>query len=319
MSAIIFLPGRPTTDPQIMQAKNSNTTYTTLDISCPQRGADGNKETVFYSCYFNSFLADRLIKAGVKKVNRSDYHWRAGAASLHSSEREKPGKPNSGPSVVVKDWQFAPMTYDDVNGANPGVPGGVPQNGYGQPGGAPVPNQQGGYPTPAQGGYPQASGAPAGNYAPTGAAPQNQNGYARGGQGRTNAPQGNVPQNGYRQPQNGYTPNPGSAPNYAQGNPNQQPSGGYAPGSGAAPGTQGGYPGDGFTQVTEQQAETASLCRLMLNTKNHIRNDPCRELHPETTPYRQFFFCVRTGSRRAPIIGSPGCGTASLGRKEEFT
>ena len=35
MSAIIFLPGRPTTDPQIMQAKNSNTTYTTLDISCP--------------------------------------------------------------------------------------------------------------------------------------------------------------------------------------------------------------------------------------------------------------------------------------------
>lgn len=92
MSAIIFLPGRPTTDPQIMQAKNSNTTYTTLDISCPQRGADGNKETVFYSCYFNSFLADRLMKAGVKKVNRSDYHWRAGAASLHSSEREKPGE-----------------------------------------------------------------------------------------------------------------------------------------------------------------------------------------------------------------------------------
>ena len=96
----------------------------------------------------------------------------------------------------------------------------------------------------------------AGNYAPAGAAPQNQNGYARGGQGRTNAPQRNVPQNGYRQSQNGYAPNPGSAPNYAQGNPNQQPSGGYAPGNGAAPGTQGGYPGDGFTQVTEQQAET---------------------------------------------------------------
>ena len=94
MSAIIFLPGRPTSDPQIMQAKNSNTTYTTLDISCPQRGADGNKETVFYSCYFNSFLADRLIKAGVKKstgliiIGELELH--AGAASLHSSEREKP-------------------------------------------------------------------------------------------------------------------------------------------------------------------------------------------------------------------------------------
>ncbi|OUN91877.1 hypothetical protein [Blautia sp. An46] len=256
MSAIIFLPGRPTSDPQIMQAKNSNTTYTTLDISCPQRGADGKKETVFYSCYFNSFLADRLIKAGVKKSTGLII---IGELELHPFIHQKgknQGKPNSGPSVVVKDWQFAPMTYDDANGANPGVPGGVPQNGYGQPGGAPVPNQQGGYPTPAQGGYPQASGAPAGNYAPTGAAPQNQNGYARGGQGRTTTPQGNVPQNGYRQPQNGYTPNPGNAPNYAQGNPNQQPSGGYAPASGAAPGTQGGYPGDGFTQVTEQQAET---------------------------------------------------------------
>ena len=196
MSAIIFLPGRPTTDPQIMQAKNSNTTYTTLDISCPQRGADGNKETVFYSCYFNSFLADRLMKAGVKKGTGLII---IGDLELHPFVHQKgknQGKANSGPSVVVKDWQFAPLTYDDVNGANPGVPGGVPQNGYGQPGGAPVPNQQGGYPTPAQGGYPQASGAPAGNYAPAGAAPQNQNGYARGGQGRTNVPQGNVPQNG---------------------------------------------------------------------------------------------------------------------------
>ena len=64
-----------------------------------------------------------------------------------------------------------------------------------------------------------------------------------------------LPQNGYRQPQNGYAPTPGSAPNYAQGNPNQQLSGGYAPGNGAAPGTQGSYPEDGFTQVTEQQAE----------------------------------------------------------------
>ena len=115
--------------------------------------------------------------------------------------------------------------------------------------------QQDVYPTPAQGGYRQRCGGRAGNYAPADGAPQNQKGYARGGQGRTNAPHGNVPQNGYRQPQNGYAPTPGSAPNYAQGNPNQQLSGGYAPGNGAAPGTQGSYPEDGFTQVTEQQAE----------------------------------------------------------------
>lgn len=133
MSAIIFLPGRPTTDPQIMQAKNSNTTYTTLDISCPQRGADGNKETVFYSCYFNSFLADRLMKAGVKKGTGLII---IGDLELHPFVHQKgknQGKANSGPSVVVKDWQFAPLTYDDENGTNPGVPGGVPQNGYGQP------------------------------------------------------------------------------------------------------------------------------------------------------------------------------------------
>ena len=84
MSAIIFLPGRPTTDPQIMQAKNSNTTYTTLDISCPQRGADGNKE--------------------------SDYHWRAGAASLHSSEREKPGETELRPQRGCQ--RLAVCTYD---------------------------------------------------------------------------------------------------------------------------------------------------------------------------------------------------------------
>ena len=146
------------------------------------------------------------------------------------------------------------MTYDDANGANPGVPGGVPQNGYGQPGGAPVPNQQ----ADTRHLHRRLSTGircPCRQLCTCSAAPQNQNGYAQGGQGRTNAPQGNVPQNGYRQPQNGYAPNPGSAPNYAQGNPNQQPSGGYAPGSGAAPGTQGGYPDDGFTQVTEQQAE----------------------------------------------------------------
>ena len=102
------------------------------------------------------FLLFQFISGGppdesrCKKRDRTDYHWRSGAASFVHQKGKNQGKANSGPSVVVKDWQFAPLTYDDVNGANPGVPGGVPQNGYGQPGGAPVPNQQGGYPTPAQ-------------------------------------------------------------------------------------------------------------------------------------------------------------------------
>ena len=65
MSAIIFLPGRPTTDPQIMQAKNSNTTYTTLDISCPQRGADGNKGDRIL------FLLFQFISGGPPDQSRS--------------------------------------------------------------------------------------------------------------------------------------------------------------------------------------------------------------------------------------------------------
>ena len=131
MSAIIILPGRPTSDPQIVQAKNGSTTYTTLDIACPQRGQDGKTETVFYSCYFNSFLADRLIKAGVKKGTGLIIQ---GDLELHPFIHQKgknQGHPNAGPSVNVKDWQFAPSTKTDDSGANPGGPGGMPQNGNG--------------------------------------------------------------------------------------------------------------------------------------------------------------------------------------------
>ena len=99
-----------------MQAKNSNTTYTTLDISCPQRGADGNKETVFYSCYFNSFLADRLMKAGVKKGTGLII---IGDMVLHTFVHQKginQAKANAGASVVVKDRQFAPETHVDEDG-----------------------------------------------------------------------------------------------------------------------------------------------------------------------------------------------------------
>ena len=48
---------------------------------------------------------------------------------------------------------------------------------------APVPNQQGGYRHLHREAIHRHPMPPAGNYAPAGAAPQNQNGYARGGQG----------------------------------------------------------------------------------------------------------------------------------------
>ena len=222
MSAIIYLPGRPTSDPQIKQAKNGGTTYTTLDISCPQRGADGKKETVFYSCYFNSFQADRLVKAGVKKSTGLII---IGDLELHPFIHQKgknQGMPNAGPSVIVKDWQFAPASYDENSGANPGGPGGMPQNGYQQSG-----QMQGGS-YPASGRQPQ-----------SGYQPAQSNGYSQQGAG-----------NNYGQPpQNGYQPNHMAG----QSAPPQQ-NNGYMPPNGASGGMQGGNPGDGFSHVPEHQA-----------------------------------------------------------------
>ena len=92
MSAIITIPGRPTADPQLMQAKNSGSTYTNLDIPVTQRGQDGNKETIFYNCHFNSFQADRLMKAGVKKRHRHHCLWETGASSIHPFKRTESGE-----------------------------------------------------------------------------------------------------------------------------------------------------------------------------------------------------------------------------------
>ena len=246
MSAIIYLPGRPTSDPQIMQSKNGNTTYTTLDIACPQRGADGKKETVFYSCYFNSFLADRLIKAGVKKSTGLII---IGDLELHPFIHQKgknQGHPNAGPSVIVKDWQFAPASYDENSGANPGGPDGMPQNGNGQ--GAYQNNYgaQGGHQTSGpQNSYQQSGQMQGGSYPASGRQPQNgyqpaqPNGYSQQGAA-----------NNYGQPpQNGYQPNHMAG----QSAPPQQ-NNGYMPPNGASGGMQGGNPGDGFSHVPEHQA-----------------------------------------------------------------
>ena len=67
MSAILTILGRATRDPEMQQGKNSGTEYVSLDIAVSQRGQDGKEETIYYQCYFNKFLAERLAKAGVKK------------------------------------------------------------------------------------------------------------------------------------------------------------------------------------------------------------------------------------------------------------
>ena len=60
MSAILTILGRATRDPEMQQGKNSGTEYVSLDIAVSQRGQDGKEETIYYQCYFNKFLAERL-------------------------------------------------------------------------------------------------------------------------------------------------------------------------------------------------------------------------------------------------------------------
>ena len=86
MSAILTILGRATRDPEMQQGKNSGTEYVSLDIAVSQRGQDGKEETIYYQCYFNKFLAERLAKAGVKKGDRKSTRLN----SSHSGESRMP-------------------------------------------------------------------------------------------------------------------------------------------------------------------------------------------------------------------------------------
>jgi len=71
MSAIIHVMGRVTKDPAMQQGKNNGPEYISLDLASSQRSQNTQNgqngyESMFYQCYFNKFLAERLIKAGVK-------------------------------------------------------------------------------------------------------------------------------------------------------------------------------------------------------------------------------------------------------------
>ena len=74
MSAILTILGRATRDPEMQQGKNSGTEYVSLDIAVSQRGQDGKEETIYYQCYFNKFLAERLAKADRKSTRLNSSH-----------------------------------------------------------------------------------------------------------------------------------------------------------------------------------------------------------------------------------------------------
>ena len=113
MSAILTILGRATRDPEMQQGKNSGTEYVSLDIAVSQRGQDGKEETIYYQCYFNKFLAERLAKAGVKKGTGLMIY---GDLELHPFIYQKgknAGQANAGPRINVKDWHFVPSNRSD--------------------------------------------------------------------------------------------------------------------------------------------------------------------------------------------------------------
>ena len=68
MSAIIHLMGRVTKDPVMQQGRNNGTEYISLDLATSQRSQNAQNnpenpyESVFYQCYLNKHLAERLIR-----------------------------------------------------------------------------------------------------------------------------------------------------------------------------------------------------------------------------------------------------------------
>lgn len=153
--AMIHFMGRPTKDPVMQQGKNSGAEYISLDIATTQRSQDKNNpyESVFYQCYFSKFLAERLIKAGVKSGTCLSI---TGSVDIHPfiyNKGQRAGQAGASIEVSVKDWEFC-IANRPENGAN-AAPNGTPaggqmagNNGVAAPGagnGQPPVMQGGGY------------------------------------------------------------------------------------------------------------------------------------------------------------------------------
>lgn len=297
MSVIIHLMGRVTKDPVMQQGRNNGTEYISLDLATSQRSQNAQNnpenpyESVFYQCYLNKHLAERLSKAGVKKGTCLYIY---GDLELHPfvySQGQRAGQAGSGAKINVRDWQFclSNKSEGDAVGNQAGAPpynGGAATpgaGGYQNPG-----PQNGSYQNPAgaaQGGAYPANGNAAGNgNYPGGSNPSGGGSYPNGGNGNangngnySNAGNGNA---GASYPNNG---NGAAGGSYSNGGSNMgnspQPANGGAPQGGSyqanAPAQnrsvgnqmyqqqdrntpygqqQGGFAGDGFTNIPEGMA-----------------------------------------------------------------
>lgn len=226
MSAIVTILGRPTKDPVMQQAKDSGNEYISLDVATTQRGQDGKEETIYYQCFFHKFLAERLLKAGVKKGTGLMVYGDLEVNPFMYKQGKNAGQPGVSTKIHVKDWHFVPSNRLDNNTTNGGSNTGSGQNGFGQP--------NGGAATPGAGAVPN-QGAPV----------QNTSGYPNQG----------IPNNGGYQ-QSGYTPNnAGYSTNNGtyQGAPNENMTNSFTPQNNYGM-SHGNSQNDSFANIPENAA-----------------------------------------------------------------
>lgn len=255
MSAIIHVMGRVTKDPTMQQGRNNGTEYISLDLATSQRSQNAQNnpenqyEPVFYQCYLNKFLAERLLKAGVKKGTCLYIY---GELEIHPfiyNQGQRAGQAGAGAKINVRDWQFCLSNKpENESGANP--TGG---------------NQN---PVPQGGGYQNPAGGAQGEAYPSGYNPAGNGNYAGNGASAG----GNYPNSG---------PSAGGA--YPAGG-GASGGGNYSAGSGAAAGgnirpinsgmAQGGsYPantsaqnGSNVSQTYQQQTGNTQYGQAMQRT-----------------------------------------------------
>ncbi len=219
--AITIIMGRATKDPTMQQGKNSNTEYISLDLAVNQKNQEGKEDTTYYSCFFNSFLAQRLIKAGVRKGTGLLIY---GDLEIHPyiyQQGPKTGQAGVNAKIIVKDWQF---TLSNKQEGNAPTGTGAMSNGNAMPNmgnsmphmGNPVPNMENSNSTYGNQGFP--------------------NGNTMNTQGTNmNYQTASMPQNQF---QGGAYPPPmmngNAAPNYGM--------------------QQSSYPNDGFSNIPESAA-----------------------------------------------------------------
>lgn len=206
-TAYVHVMGRLTKDPVMQQGKNSGIEYMNLDLAVTQKNQEGNKETVYYQCYLNSFLAQRILNAGVHKGTAIIVIGDLELGAFVYQQGAKAGQAGISAKVNTKDWIFPLSNKQEDNSSTNSGP---TTNGY---------NGQGRQSSQSGRNYPPRNNSGNGGYT----AAQQQNNY-RNNHNNQASMQGNpryYNQNNY--PANNYQQSPNYQQNEMQCEPPQLP------------------------------------------------------------------------------------------------